>query len=101
MHAVCVAGVAHTNPAAHCVCVSEFAGQNIPCAHPWHTVLAVELHAAVWYVPAAHTAHVSGWVAPPAQKDPAGQATKPLAAEEKNWPGVDEADMQALEPAGE
>ena len=65
--------MAHTEPAAHCVCASEFEGQYIPRAHAWHTVSAVALHAVVWYVPAAHTEQVVGAVLPATQKLFAGQ----------------------------
>ena len=73
MHAVCVAGLGQKKPAAHCVCVSEFDGQYIPRVHAWHTVLAVALHAVVWYVPAAHTKQAVGAVLPATQKLLAGQ----------------------------
>ena len=47
--------------------------------HAAHTASEVAVHAAVLYVPAAHTVHVWAAAAPPAQNEPAGQAvTTPL-----------------------
>jgi hypothetical protein len=73
VHAICVAGVAHTNPAAQAFSVSEFEGQNDPGLHAAQVVLALAVHAVVRYVPVEQIEHVVGAVLPLRQKLPAGQ----------------------------